>query len=188
LWELSTGRCLHTFEGHTSWVLSVSLSADGRFALSGSDDTTLKLWEVSTGRCLRTFEGHSNRVSSVSLSPDGGFALSGSYEGSLKVWFLDWDLEERLAADWDEGARPYLETFLTLHTPYAGKLPTDRSPTEEESTQALSRRGKPVWTEEALQQLLYTLGCAGYGWLKPEGVRRELEKMAAAWQGPPPLV
>lgn len=23
------------------------------------------------------------------------------------------------------------------------------------------------------------LGCAGYGWLRPEGVRRELEKMAA---------
>ena len=36
-------------------------------------------------------------------------------------------------------------------------------------------------------QLLFTLGCAGYGWLRPEGVRRELDKMAASWQGPPTL-
>ena len=27
----------------------------------------------------------------------------------------------------------------------------------------------------------------GYGWLRPEGVRRELEKMTAEWQGPPKM-
>ncbi len=26
--------------------------------------------------------------------------------------------------------------------------------------------------------MLYTLSCAGYGWLRPAGVRRELERMA----------
>jgi hypothetical protein len=36
--------------------------------------------------------------------------------------------------------------------------------------------------------LLEILSYGGYGWLRPEGVRRELEKMAAAWTGPPPLV
>jgi hypothetical protein len=30
-----------------------------------------------------------------------------------------------------------------------------------------------------------TLGCVGFGWLRPAGVRRELEKMTASWQGPP---
>ena len=30
------------------------------------------------------------------------------------------------------------------------------------------------------------LGCAGYGWLRPEGVRRKLEEMAAEWTGPLP--
>jgi hypothetical protein len=32
------------------------------------------------------------------------------------------------------------------------------------------------------------LGCTGYGWLRPDGVRRELEKMAAAWHEPPTLL
>ena len=76
LWEVGTGQCLRTFEGHGSNVSSVFLSADGRYALSGSSDHTLKLWEVGTGRCLRTFKEHeewekNEWVTSVFLSADG---------------------------------------------------------------------------------------------------------------------
>jgi WD40 repeat protein len=178
LWEVENGRCLRTFEGHTAGVESVRLSADGRYALSGSGDNTLKLWDVETGSCLRTFEGHIKGISSSCLSADGRYALSGGDDITLKLWALDWELEDQEPADWDDGARSYLENFLTLHTPYAGTLPQDREPTEEEITLALTRRGRPTWTEEDFKSLLYTLGCAGYGWLRPEGVRRELERMA----------
>jgi hypothetical protein len=64
-----------------------------------------------------------------------------------------------------------------LHIPYAIALPTDRVPTEEEVALAPTRRGTPTWTEGDFQNLLYTLGCAGYGWLRPEGVRLQLEMM-----------
>jgi WD40 repeat protein/serine/threonine protein kinase len=187
LWEVSSGRCLRTFEGHTDDVNSVCLSSDGRVALSGSRDKTLKLWEVSSGRCLRTFEGHKDSVCSVCLSCDGRLALSGSHDRSIQVWILDWDLEAKRRSDWDEGARPYLEMFLSAHTPWGAELPVKREPSEQELQLALTRRGKPRWTERDFERLLFTLGCAGYGWLRPEGVRRELEKMAASWQGPPPL-
>ena len=33
------------------------------------------------------------------------------------------------------------------------------------------------------RRLLDKLGCAGFGWLRPEGIRRELETMAGTWQG-----
>ncbi len=59
--------------------------------------------------------------------------------------------------------------------------------TEEELTLALTRRGEPTWDEADFQRLLDPLGCAGLGWLRPEGVKRELQKMAADWQGPPAL-
>ena len=187
LWELASGNCLKDSKGHSDWVTSVCLSADGRYALSGSEDNTLKLWELASGDCLRTFEGHSAPVTSVCLSRDGRYALSASEDRTLKLWFLDWELDERELADWDEGARPYLEVFLTQQTPYGTKLPQGRDPTEDELQSVLTRRGKPLFTGEDFQRLLDTLGCAGYGWLRPEGVRRKLEEMAAEWKGPPPL-
>jgi len=181
LWELASGRCLRTFLGHIDTVRSVCLSSSGRFALSGSDDKTVKLWDVKSGRCLRTLD-HGAPVKSVSLSADGQHLLSNSGAGEISLWFLDWELEEMKLKDWDEGARPYLEVFLRAHRPYGAALPQDRQPTEEEVTRALSRRGRPLWSEEDFQGFLTTLGCAGYGWLRPEGVRRELMKMTAEWK------
>jgi hypothetical protein len=99
---------------------------------------------------------------------------------------LNWELEEQSSADWDEGARPYLNNFLWQSTPYAGALPKNRKPTEKEVTLALTRQGKPTWTEQDFQDLLYSLGCAGYGYLRPEGVRKKLEEMAVEWNPTPP--
>jgi len=178
LWDVATGRCIQIFEGHANGVGSVCLSVDGRWALSGSGDKTLKLWDVATGQCLWTFEGHSGAVTSVCLSADGRWALSGSTDGTPRLWELDWDYEEVEPADWDEGARPHVTNFLTLSTPYAANVPLDRTPSEEEVTKALTRWGRPSWTQEGFQRLLETLADAGYGWVCPEGVGRELEKMA----------
>jgi WD40 repeat protein len=173
LWEVSSGKCLRVLEGHASWVNSVSWSPDGRYALSAGSDRTLRLWDVLSGECLRIFEGHARWVNSVSWSPNGRFALSASEDATVRLWELDWEFEANQPADWDEGARSFLSAFLTVHTPYAD---------------GLFRRGKPSWTDEDFRRLLDQLGCGGYGWLRPEGVRRELEKMAADWQGPPALV
>ena len=178
LWEVATGRCMRTLEGHTSAVNSVSLSADGRLALSGSADNTLRLWDVATGRCVGTLEGHTDMILSVCLSADGCRALSGSADKTVRLWELDWDFEVCEPLDWDEGARPYLAAFLAVRTPYAADLPKDREPSEQEIVLALTRRGKPSWTDEDFKNLIETLVCAGYGWLRPEGVRRKLVEMA----------
>jgi WD40 repeat protein len=71
---------------HSASVNSVCFSPDGRYALSGSNDHTIKLWEVSTGNEIRTLKGHSEWVNSVCFSPDGRYALSGSQDNTLKLW------------------------------------------------------------------------------------------------------
>ena len=56
----------------------MTVLADGRRALSGSDDRTLRLWDLETGAELRRFEGHEDWVTSVTVLADGRRALSGS--------------------------------------------------------------------------------------------------------------
>src|SRR5205823_8594838 len=46
-------------------------------------------------------------------------SLSGSADRTVKLWILDSELQDQQPADWDERARPYLETFLNVHTPIA---------------------------------------------------------------------
>jgi WD40 repeat protein/serine/threonine protein kinase len=173
LWELASGQCLRTFEGHSEPVNSVAISPDGRWGLSGSKDKTLRLWDLASGQCLRTFAGHTSWVPSVAISPDGRWALSGSNDKTLRLWELDWEYEFPGWADWDEGARPCLDFFLALHCPTG--------------PDGFARAGKPAWNEEDFQGLIKDLQHRGYGWLRPEGVKHELKKMAAEWHGPPPL-
>ena len=75
--------------GHAGGVVSVAFSPDGKQALSGSNDSTLKLWDIKTGKEIRTFFGHSRGVNSVAFSPDGKQALSGSDDGTLKLWDIE---------------------------------------------------------------------------------------------------
>jgi len=55
LWDVSTGECLRTLQGHTKCVRSVVFSPDVQTLASGSDDETIKLWDIKTGECLKTF-------------------------------------------------------------------------------------------------------------------------------------
>jgi len=45
---------LKTFEGHehTGYVNTVAITPDGKTAVSGSDDTTLRVWDLISGKCL----------------------------------------------------------------------------------------------------------------------------------------
>jgi WD40 repeat protein/serine/threonine protein kinase len=73
------------FEGHRDKVWSVALSVDGKWALSGSSDKTVRLWDVETGLERKRFVGHTDRVESVAFSPNGP-ALSGSADRTVRLW------------------------------------------------------------------------------------------------------
>jgi hypothetical protein len=74
--------------GHSDQVWSVAFAPDGKTALSGSHDNTLRLWDLATGREIKKFEGHLDLVSSVAIAPDGKTALLDSWDHSLRLWDL----------------------------------------------------------------------------------------------------
>ena len=83
------GPLLATLEGHGAGVRAVAVTPDGRRAVSGSDDRTLKVWDLEQGALLATLEGHGAGVTAVAVTPDGRRAVSGSDDRTLKVWDLE---------------------------------------------------------------------------------------------------
>ncbi|MEO0459076.1 MAG: NB-ARC domain-containing protein, partial [Cyanobacteria bacterium P01_A01_bin.114] len=83
------GPLLRTLSGHGDWVRAVAITSDGKRAISGAYDNTLKVWDLETGETLSTFSGHGDRVRAVAITPDGKHAVSGSEDNTLKVWDLE---------------------------------------------------------------------------------------------------
>ncbi|AFZ14017.1 WD40 repeat-containing protein [Crinalium epipsammum PCC 9333] len=86
--ELHTGTALSTLTGHNNSVQAVAITPNGKTAVSGSEDNTLKVWDLQTGTALSTFIGHNDSVIAVAITPDGKTAVSGSEDNTLKVWDL----------------------------------------------------------------------------------------------------
>ena len=85
---------LRTLKGHSNSVNAIAVTADGKRAISGSWDKTLKVWDLTTRNELFTLTGHSQRVKAVAVTADGKRAISGSSDSSLKVWDLTTGKEE----------------------------------------------------------------------------------------------
>jgi WD40 repeat protein len=67
-----------------SAVNTVSVSPDGRFALSAGDDGTVRVWPLGGGRARTLQLG--GRVTTASWSHDGKSILAASDNGTARVW------------------------------------------------------------------------------------------------------
>ena len=61
LFDPATGRHCQQINGHTASVDCVALSPDGKWALSGSQDRTMRLWDLKTGKELAASRGTRTR-------------------------------------------------------------------------------------------------------------------------------
>jgi WD40 repeat protein len=80
LWDVKTGKELATLKGHTSYLLIIAFSPDGKTLASGGGEHEIKLWDMETGKERATLKGHTGGVHSVVYSPDGKMLASASWE------------------------------------------------------------------------------------------------------------
>jgi WD40 repeat protein len=89
------GSVLRAFRGDVGRVRCMAFSADGRYALTGSEDGALKSWDVVAGKEARTFPGHDRAVNGIEFTRDARYAVSSSYSGLPKVWDVNTGREAR---------------------------------------------------------------------------------------------
>ncbi|KAG9325061.1 hypothetical protein KVV02_008533 [Mortierella alpina] len=78
--------CKATFNGHKDFVLSVAVSPDGKWVVSGSKDRGVQFWDPNSTAVQFMLQGHKNSVISVALSPAGTYFATGSGDTRARVW------------------------------------------------------------------------------------------------------
>ncbi|KAK1926929.1 putative general transcriptional repressor [Papiliotrema laurentii] len=80
------GVCQSTLNGHKDYVLSVAISPDGQWVVSGSKDRSIQFWNIATGQAQFMLQGHKNSVISIDLARVGPHLASGSGDCMARIW------------------------------------------------------------------------------------------------------
>jgi len=57
IWDVESGKSLHTLTKHKEAVYSLAFSPDGKYLASGSFDQTLNIWSTKDGSLVKTYKG-----------------------------------------------------------------------------------------------------------------------------------
>jgi WD40 repeat protein len=96
--------------GHLCAVMAVVATEDGKGAVTGCRDGSIRLWDTGSGECLRVFEaprtyagieravqtqnvliqdaGHTKAIRSLAVSRDGTFLISTSDDATVRLWLV----------------------------------------------------------------------------------------------------
>ncbi len=90
--------------GHSDRVRCVNLTPDAKYAVTGSDDHTLKLWNIANGQLIRTFNGHHGLIYGVQISADG-----------KTIYSCSWD--DKRTLKWDALTGKILKQYVSYSSP-----------------------------------------------------------------------
>ncbi|KAL9050626.1 MAG: hypothetical protein Q9162_006522 [Coniocarpon cinnabarinum] len=93
IWDCDTGTPFKTLKGHTSWVLCVGFSPDGRLLATGGMEGTIRIWSAETGDLVAgPLKGHAKWITSLAWEPyylqasGRPRVASSSKDGTVRVW------------------------------------------------------------------------------------------------------
>ncbi len=78
LWEVSTGREIRSYLGHTHDIRYLAFSPGGKILVSIDMDYHLKIWEIPTSKELHDIFMPGDRILSVVFHPDGSSVIAGT--------------------------------------------------------------------------------------------------------------
>ncbi|HYV38793.1 MAG TPA: WD40 repeat domain-containing protein, partial [Gemmataceae bacterium] len=102
LWDVATGKPLHSQVGHKSAINGMALSPDGKAIASTSLDGTMRLWDPVTGlERMQVKADESKTLLCVAIAPDGKTIATGTQTS----------FDDRLVQLWDAANGKELRRF-----------------------------------------------------------------------------
>ncbi|MAV37061.1 MAG: hypothetical protein CMJ59_16570 [Planctomycetaceae bacterium] len=88
IWEATSGKLVASFEGHSSNVWSVAISADGKTLITSGYDGKVIVFDVESQKPTATLSRHKGWCRSVAITPDGKHFASAGEDGTVLIWDL----------------------------------------------------------------------------------------------------
>ncbi|TKA61690.1 Striatin Pro11 [Cryomyces minteri] len=90
IFDANSGQCTYNMIAHPSSIAALSLSNDGREAVSAGHDASIRFWSLEKRICTQEISGHrimrGEGVCSVVWSQDGRHVVSAGGDGVVKVF------------------------------------------------------------------------------------------------------
>ena len=102
------GSLLRRFTAHEWQLLTLAVSADGRYLVSGAADTRVKIWSLPAFTEQAVLVGHVNPVWAVAASRDGRYVGSATIDNTVRLWRTS---DGSAIASDDQGARVWSVAF-----------------------------------------------------------------------------
>jgi WD40 repeat protein len=84
LWNLKTKKKSATLKGHTDWVMHTIFAGAGRFLISSSVDSTVRIWNVTTGKQIHQLNSQTYLGSPICVTADGRMLLTVNSSDNLQ--------------------------------------------------------------------------------------------------------
>jgi WD40 repeat protein len=89
IWDAETGKLAANLQGHTSLVLCLAWTADGKTLISGSTDHSIRTWNTTTWQQISVLTEHTDFVWGIVISPNGRILASASWDKTARLWNLE---------------------------------------------------------------------------------------------------
>ncbi|KAF7663092.1 hypothetical protein LDENG_00218480 [Lucifuga dentata] len=87
MWKIPSGDC-KTFQSPACQATSGKVLPDGKRAVVGYEDGTVRLWDLKAGNSIHVVkgqDGHQGALTCLACNKDGSLVLTGSVDGSAKL-------------------------------------------------------------------------------------------------------